>query len=344
MSIVRSVSRWLVLASLSSIISGADVSAQRRMPPGARAAARPSKAFMSEEVKAVPPPNSSGARAFSISGRVVDAHGAPIADAEVWVEDMGSDDGRSVWLGTDADGRFGSPRIPSGLHTVTATARGFVARAVAVEVTADLADLTVVLALAPSPRVLVVDPEGRPVPGAVVVACSETSEVTLHSMADGTATFGPGAIGCAARAHHARFSHSAPVRLGGQRVTTLRLELGGAIEGVVTDPGGSALFDGEISVSSFEPGENEQPLNGSSPELTLPLGREFRFSGLAPGVYALSVVRRLRIAGCSARELLASTSFEVAGGRVVRGVHVVTDPSAGVPSEVLCPTPEIDEG
>jgi hypothetical protein len=268
---------------------------------------------------------------------VLDPHGDPIGDAEVWVETMSGDGARSVWLGTDAAGSFGSPRVAPGLHTVTAAARGFASRAVAVDVEADVAELTLTLPLAPSPRVLVVDPEGRPVSDAVVVACADSAEVTLRSGSDGTVRFGPGATGCAARAHHARFAHSAPVRLGA-RLATLRLERGGAIEGVVTDPGGRALFDGEISVSSFEPGESEQPLHGSSPELSLPLGREFRFSGLAPGVYALAVFRRVRSEGCVGTELLASTSFEVAGGRVVRGVHVVVEPDTGITGALDCPS------
>ena len=125
-------------------------------------------------------------------------------------------------------------------------------------------------------------------------ACAEDAEVTLHSTADRTVTFGPGALGCAARAHHARFSRSSPVRLTGQPLVVLRLERGGSIEGVVTDPSGLALRDGEVSVVSFEPGEEEQPLAGSSLELVLPLGREFRLSGLAPGAYVLAVFRHAR--------------------------------------------------
>jgi hypothetical protein len=173
--------------------------------------------------------------------------------------------------------------------------------------------------------VVVVDPEGRPVADAYVVACSEASEVTLRSASDGTVAFGPGASGCAARAHHARFAHSSPARLHGDGLVVLRLERGGAIEGVATDSNGAALHDGDISVSGFEPSEDEQPLAGSLPELRLPIGREFRFSGLAPGTYTLTVVRRVHLEDMETSEELATASYEVVAGHAVRGVHVVAE-------------------
>lgn len=324
MSFVRALSHWLGLGCLASLVSGAGVFEHRRSEPEVAAPSVPNP-VRADGIEAPRAPSS--AHSFGVSGRVLDTHGDPIADAEVWVEPM-STGARTVWLGTDSDGRFGSPPVPSGLYTITAAARGFAGRAVAVELDADVGDLRLTLDTAPSPRVLVVDPEGRPVADAVVAACADEAEVTLHSTSDGTVTFGPGALGCAARAHHARFSSSAPVRLTGQPRAVLRLERGGSIEGVVTDPSGLALRDGEVSVVSFEPGADEQPLAGSSLELVLPLGREFRLSGLAPGAYVLAVFRHARRGDCDSSEQLAASSFEVTRGHVVRGVHIVVDPSA----------------
>jgi hypothetical protein len=327
MSIVRALSHWLGLGCLASLLSGAGVFEHRRAEREVVAAPSLQNPAATDEIGAPRAPSS--AHSFNVWGRVLDTHGDPIADAEVWVEPMNRRaDARTVWLGTDSDGRFGSPPVPPGLYTITAAARGFVGRAVAVELDTDVGDLRLSLDTAPSPRVLVVDPDGRPVADAVVAACADEAEVTLHSTSDGTVAFGPGALGCAARAHHARFSRSSPVRLTGKPLAVLRLERGGSIEGVVTDPSGLSLRDGEVSVLSFEPGEDERPLAGSSLELVLPLGREFRLSGLAPGAYVLAVFRHARRGDCDSSEQLAASSFEVTRGHVVRGVHIVVDPSA----------------
>jgi hypothetical protein len=264
-----------------------------------------------------------------VSGRVVDSYGDPIADAEVWLENMGAPGGTNPsWLGTDSNGRFNAPPSQAGLYTITAAARGFLPRAVAVELDTDVGDLRLELAPAPPPRVLVVDPEGRPIAHAIVVACSKQSnETTLVSASDGTVEFGPGATGCFATAHHERFSHSTPVRLASEGRATLRLERGGAIEGVVTDSHGRALSDATISVTTFSPSASEEALAGSVPDLAVAFGRDFRLSSLAPGVYVLGVNRRARREEDGNVEELVSATFEVEAGRVVRGVHIVIDTS-----------------
>jgi carboxypeptidase family protein len=315
--------RALAFASLSTISSGW---ASREPGPSREARAttvRDPEAGRSPAVSN----DRSPARSVGLSGRVVDAHGDAISDAEVWLEDMdsdGADAGKRVWLGTDADGRFQAPRVRPALYTVTAAARGFRASAIAVELDAETTELSLELRQAPSPRAVVLDPDGRIVSNAVVVACTQYSEVTLRSATDGTVAFGPAAIGCSAVAHHARFARSSAVRLRGDGLAVLRLERGGSIEGVVTDPSGRALFDGEVSVTSYEPREDEQPLAGSLPELRIALGREFRLSGLAPGTYTLAVLHRARDEDSTTEEL-ASASFEVFPGRVVRGAHIVAE-------------------
>jgi hypothetical protein len=331
---VRAFASWFAFASLASIASAASLFERGRGDPAAGAPdASPNVASI--DARRAPAPKPSVPHTFSISGRVVDAYGDPITEAEVLVEDMSGNDARSVWLGADGDGRFAAPRVSPGLHTVTVSARGFVARAVALDIDADVAELRLELAAAPAPRVLVVDPQGRAVADAVVVACTDGAEVTLRSAADGTVTFGRGAIGCAATAHHGRFAHSEPVKLGGQRLHVARLERGGSVEGVVTDSHGHGMFDGEVTLNSFDPAEGEAPLSGSLPELTLTLGREFRLSGLAPGVYGVAVLRRIRRSGCESVGQLATTSLEVAAGRVARGVHIVVEPS-DVSAEIEC--------
>jgi hypothetical protein len=170
----------------------------------------------------------------------------------------------------------------------------------------------------------VVDLEGRAVSDAIVVACKERSEVTLHSASDGTVTFGPAAIGCSAVAHHPRFARSATVRLRENGRTLLRLERGGSIEGVVTDHHGRALFGCDLAITSYEPSEAEGPLGGSVPELRAAVGRDFRFTGLAPGNYQLTLLRRGNDE--TGPEELASTTLEVLSGRAVRGVHLRSEP------------------
>jgi hypothetical protein len=209
-------------------------------------------------------------------------------------------------------------------------------RAIALELDADAGELRLALARAPSPRVLVVDPEGRPGADAIVLACPQRDEWTLVSAADGTVEFGPGAIGCIATAHHLRYSHSPPVRLTAEGRATLRLEPGGAIEGVVTDSSGRALFDAEVSVTSFDANENEQPLVGSTPEVRVSVGRDFRLSGLAPGTYVVDVFQRARHEQDDVTTL-ASASFEVPPGQVVRGVHIIVDTSVSEPEPVEAP-------
>jgi hypothetical protein len=264
---------------------------------------------------------------FRLSGRVVDSYGDPIENAEVWLENMGAPSGsKPSWLGTDSNGRFNAPPARAGLYTITAAARGFSPRAIAVELDTDVGDLRLELAPAPSPRALVVDPEGRPIARAIVVACSKQSnETTLVSASDGTVEFAPGASGCLATAHHERFSRSTAARLGSERRATLRLERGGAIEGVVTDSNGRALSDATISVTTFTPSASEEPLVGSTPDVGVAFGRAFRLSGLAPGVYVLGVNRRARREEDGDVEELVSATFEVEAGRVVRGVHIVVD-------------------
>jgi hypothetical protein len=317
---------WILFGSLPPAYSAWEILVHSPPKAALSMPREPLPAAPSLEKRAVEPTPPGQLR---VSGRVVDSHGDPIADAEVWLENMSVEGGSNPsWLGADSNGRFNAPQAPSGLYTITAAARGFLPRAIAVELDTDVGDLRLELATAPPPRALVVDPEGRPVALAIVAACSnQSNETTLVSASDGTVDFGPGASGCLATAHHARFSHSTPVRLASENRATLRLERGGAIEGVVTDSNGRALSDATISVTTFNPAASEGPLAGSMPDLGVAFGRDFRLSGLAPGVYVLGVNRRARRDEDENVGELASATFEVEAGRVVRGVHIVVDTS-----------------
>ncbi len=315
---------WLLVWALAPALSAGRAFEQRTAKTERSARrepvnfARKSAAGASDEVVAT-----GGVR---VSGRVVDSYGAPIDNAEIWLENMGERAASGpMWLGTDASGRFTAPEVRTGLYAITAVARGFSPRAIALELDADADELRLALDRAPSPRVWVVDADGHPVAGAIVIACPQQEDWTLVSAADGTVEFGPGALGCTATAHHVRHAHSRAVRLTAEGRATLRLEPGGAIEGIVTDSSGRALFDAKVSVTGFEPNEDEQPLLGSMAEMRVFVGRDFRLGGLAPGTYSVQVSPRARGEEGEDETVLATASFEVTAGQAVRGVHIVVD-------------------
>jgi protocatechuate 3,4-dioxygenase beta subunit len=113
-----------------------------------------------------------------VEGRVTDASGAPIADAEVKVDVPGEGMMRMAaqFMGgifrsgrTDGDGRYRVTGLPAGTRTVTAEADGFLDKKVTVTLPAE-SSLTQDFALQPGFRVTgrVVAPDGAPVAGASV--------------------------------------------------------------------------------------------------------------------------------------------------------------------------------
>jgi protocatechuate 3,4-dioxygenase beta subunit len=187
-------------------------------------------------------------RGLSISGRVIDETGKPIARAVVMVNQpargMLSSTGEGFLVSeTDEEGRFVLAGLSPGPQHVHASAPGY-GRSDFIAAEPGMSGLTLTLELAGEIRGIVVDPDGRPVPAFRAVARSSAPRGTpTRSFEDAEGLFvlesvpeGEYALEIAAPELMPEVVSSVRVTRGGTTdVGTVRLRRGGSIEGTVVD-------------------------------------------------------------------------------------------------------------
>lgn len=258
------------------------------------------------------------AKARVLRGHVSDEDGAPIAEATLTVEALPWP-GRSV--STGSDGVFEMTRVPHDAPAVMVTARGFVTSHVALSprVPEGPEALEVTLRRAPELKGSVLDPEGKPVGGALVLACDGKDGGRATSDDEGGFRLPASSEGCQVVAQHDEFAASEPViALPGGRGISLRLGRGGSIAGIVVDEGGAPVANFSVGVESFTPATGEHTFSirsGPSRPFQDPSGA-FSVDRLAPGSYVLTV-------SCEGKPPARSSSLEVNPGRPTDGVRIV---------------------
>jgi RNA polymerase sigma factor (sigma-70 family) len=179
-----------------------------------------------------------------VRGTVVDAHGNPIPGAKVLVgfyKPAGGGGGPFEQVSTLADGSFVIKRDQPGATRISFRAKGFVPKLIKLDANTDPSPLQVVLETGRSLRLRAVDPGGRAVPGAQVVAdLPNTAPAVLATTdAEGKATIQVGQTEpFAVRVEATGFKSASvapPVAKGEERTITLVSEAGVAVSGAVTD-------------------------------------------------------------------------------------------------------------
>jgi protocatechuate 3,4-dioxygenase beta subunit len=163
----------------------------------------------------------------------------------------------------------------------------------------------------------VVDPDGKPVEGAVV-SCNEPSPGTYVATSDPQGRFKLAieADGCKVTARHDEFTSSDERRVEKSRSTELRLKAGGGIEGFVVDERGAGVSPVMVAIESFSRGgEEAQVANGAARSFDARSGA-FALEKLPAGKYVLT-------ASAEGHPPAQSAPIDVDAGRTVRGVKIV---------------------
>ncbi|HEU4405248.1 MAG TPA: carboxypeptidase regulatory-like domain-containing protein [Polyangiaceae bacterium] len=258
------------------------------------------------------------ARARLLRGHVSDEEGAPVAEATLTVEAL-------PWPGRSAasgpDGAFEMARVPHDAPAVLVSARGFVSARVplAPRGAEGPEALDVTLRRAPELKGTVLDPEGKPVAGATVLACEGKDGGRAASDEQGGFRLPASSEGCPVVAQHDEFAPSEPVvAQPGGRGLSLRLGPGGAIAGVVVDEGGAPVATFSVGVESFTPatGEHSFSIRSGPSRPFQDSSGAFTVDRLAPGSYVLTVTTE-------GKPVARSQSVDVGPGRTTSGVRIV---------------------
>lgn len=175
----------------------------------------------------------------------------------------------------------------------------------------------------------VLDPDGRPVGGAIVACDDPERSQSATSDDEGRFELPPEAAGCEAVARHPGFFTSARSRLSGGSRNTLRLTSGGAIAGTVVDARGAPVTSYLIAVESFQPSSDDgspSPL-GRPRSIADPSG-DFLLDKLAAGRYVLT-------ASASGMPPTRSAPVDVEAGSTARGVRITLARGATLSGAIL---------
>ncbi len=260
------------------------------------------------------------------TGSVVDSKGDAVAHAQLSLSPAGSNpEARDVstvrsWATSDEQGRFGLIAPAPGEYLVKLWAPGFVPREMLVQLSGAFDSERFELSPFSDVRGVVVNPDGRPLANAVVLACDGATE--LVTAADGGFVLPVSTVGCTAVAHHPEFSASPAAVIRGGHGLRLQLSSGGAVRGLVTDPSGGFAPDVEVQVTEYRPAEDAYAFPIERFSQTRRVLREFRLGSLAPGTYSLRAFRRGDDEG-SGSLAVDVEGIVVQAGATTRGVHVV---------------------
>jgi hypothetical protein len=169
-------------------------------------------------------------------------------------------------------------------------------------------------------RGVVVDPQGRPLANAVVLACEGATELT--TAADGGFVLPVSSVGCTAIAHHPAFAASPAEAIRGGHPVRLQLTAGGAIRGLVTDPSGRFAPGIEVDVTEYRPAEGAYGFPIERFSETRRVIRDFRLGSLAPGTYSIRAFRKGDEDGNNAMAVDVE-GIAVQAGATTRGVHLI---------------------
>jgi hypothetical protein len=269
-----------------------------------------------------------------LQGRLLDAEGLPVAGAAVRVF-SGEPASALATTETDAQGTFA---FAVGAQAFTVRAEASAGRTVEsaildpsihsfVLVLPFPVERHVELRRLPPVHGVVVDPGGRPVRLAQVTACDEPDDEHALSDEQGRFELPSSTIGCFLRAQHPRFAASIAVPIV-PRALKVKLQQGGAFDGLATDGRGRPIGSFSVSITSFEPdtGESTEVRIGETFD---ELRGAFHVDALPPGSYGIAVASDHRPAW--------TATVHVSSGKVTRGLHAVlgevdtgsADPSAG---------------
>ena len=236
-----------------------------------------------------------------ISGRVVDAGGAPVAGALVNAHASDSAEWKSAsgQATTDAAGRFAVEGLDPGRHTVTASHTGYAART-ADPVAAGAADVVLDLQRGVSVSGRVIEAEGgAPVPAFNVIVARRDGpvkeiSVASHAVVDAEGRFtvpdlGPGDYRVRATAYGHAPSRPLDVTVDGSATAPLEIRLGrgGKLAGKLVEASGGAPIEGaRISLETTLDSSTAAPAVVNA--LTNAQG-DFELTGVPPGVRSITI-------------------------------------------------------
>jgi hypothetical protein len=255
--------------------------------------------------------------AEAIHGTVVDTDDRPIAGATITAVGV-------PWaippVTTLADGTFRIVTVPHEATSLTADARGYETGSASLQARVQSTEPTehvFRLRLVPAPAITgeVLDPDGNPAVARVIACEGEAHGAEAVSGSDGTFELPASTAGCTAMALRDDSAASDEVTIAPGARLTLRLNAGGAIEGVVVDERGSAISPFQVGIESFSAAHGHSMSRRGSRGFDDP-GGVFRLENLAPGTYVLTATAR-------DKPPTRSEPIAVSSGAPTRGVRIV---------------------
>ena len=297
-------------------------------------------------------------RGASLEGDVLDAAGEPLAGARLRAFRLEAEGPEGASATAGSDGAFAFRELRDGSWRVTAVKEGFRARSVETRLTGER--LRIVLVKDPGFDVIVLGPDGSPVPGARVSVLSRTGGVSAATRTAETGSTGRVHLGglpsdpSTELALEARHRDHVPARLTRkgadleQGPLTIRFAKGGEIAGRVVDVEGAPVPNVEVTIAAA--GER------SSKSLKTTASGEFLFRKVPAGSYDVAAssprdgsgsLRRIEVTeGGEARDLviqLQRGAGVIAGkvvdrtgnGVVLSPVEVVLEGASGTPYRTM---------
>lgn len=262
---------------VSCVKAGADGGFQIRLPASGEAKLRAVGAgYLLSDPK--PAPRGQGpplvlalAPAGSITGRVVDAAGQPLARVQIRATPDPWEGGPSrSWAWSRADGRFRLSRLPPGkLYEMAATRDGFAPASVKADALSSPKPVRIVLERGATVLGMVLDPEGQPVPGAeldatlsrsnrVILGLSKVGEPAGKAVSDAAGSFAVSHLGIGRFDLRVKRKGFETLSVPGIEVAdraaridlgALTLNRGAVVEGRVTGPDGAPLPEARVTLS-----------------------------------------------------------------------------------------------
>ncbi len=295
----------------------------------------------------------------NVRGRVVDDHGAPVADARVAFQGA-SDfivraDPRYDGVASGADGTFELAAMGAGSYRFTASHPAYapgVSEIVTLDGKTDRGGVTIKLATGATVRGRVIDASKQPVAGARVrVAVAARRGIVFEAPRETySATDGTFEVRGLGRRELAAFAVGESAASQTKDVDTshgdvtgveLVLDVTGSISGVVVDPNGQPIEGAQVSAfpsfESFGPTTDftQLRLRGATDELTDASGR-FTLVGLANGSYRVSASRE-RSAGRGRRNPFGNNGGldSVVAQTGAHDLKITLEPEGGVKGKVM---------